>query len=658
MVSILQTKTNDAPTVPAPLITWRNAGLLVLAFLIFWIPYTSWLPRIWDHFGWATIGLIGLFRVWRPRSYRRDLGIDLDWRQGLLSSATFVTLALGAAIAIPALARNAGLRYLPYFRFDILFQSFNEELVARVLAMTFFLRICRGRRLAASCTAAAIFSTLHLVFYDIALTPVTLLSLFLVAFALNQFYLHTGHVGYGVAIHAAWNLTRFGGSFHEMGTSRHLGSAQTFNLLEGSITMLGVSLALALLGMYLYSQSSAKREEAATPAAVPDAILLPVRKKRWRISFGGVVGLLFAAWCTLAITVQVKLSKIRAGLPAEFAEARARDAARPVLRGTALPGNAWDDYAPALAEAEKSVAHASRLSDYLARKEWADRAAGEALRKGLAGPLAKLLDGTHRATGQYPYHWEKGAAVSFPRFVSMLMLTNAAVAESRALVEAGKPREAAELLLDICQFGRDTAHNGLLVTQLMGIMVYSRALDELRDIVFSEELTSEDLVEVDRELDILDSSYENCRLSVLNERLWTVSMLNYSRMTTMASGLRQYERMAEACGWPWADVQTFDRRLTSILSRSSTIAIPEVKAAEQFRREVQVHLRLVRAVVHLRATGEVVAADDPFGDRLKSSNAGGVVKFWSVGSNGTDEKGKGGWPPVPNRDIVLVMKEK
>ena len=49
-----------------------------------------------------------------------------------------------------------------------------------------------------------------------------------------------------------------------------------------------------------------------------------------------------------------------------ISEARSRDARRPVLRGTAIPGNAWDDYGEAITAFRKMLASVPRGMTLLA----------------------------------------------------------------------------------------------------------------------------------------------------------------------------------------------------------------------------------------------------------------------------------------------------
>ena len=68
----------------------------------------------------------------------------------------------------------------------------------------------------------------------------------LLAFSLatNLLFLKFGHIGYSFAIHAGWNLTRFGGAYERAGVA--LTETDTIALIEGSLLALGASALLLL----------------------------------------------------------------------------------------------------------------------------------------------------------------------------------------------------------------------------------------------------------------------------------------------------------------------------------------------------------------------------------------------------------------------------
>ena len=74
-----------------------------------------------------------------------------------------------------------------------------------------------------------------------------------------------------------------------------------------------------------------------------------------------------------------------------------------------------------------------------------------------------LRAGARKAEGAYPTQWEKGVSADLPSLIAVRNLSTLAVGQARVLVEAGKPREAADLLLDAAQFGADLGRNTVLM---------------------------------------------------------------------------------------------------------------------------------------------------------------------------------------------------
>jgi hypothetical protein len=85
-----------------------------------------------------------------------------------------------------------------------------------------------------------------------------------------------------------------------------------------------------------------------------------------------------------------------------------------------------------------------------------------------------------------------------------------------------------------------------------------------------------------------------------------------------------------------------------------TLATPQAPPINIFR-SCRARLRLLQAAAHYRATGEVLPLEDPYGDRINTSNAPARLKLWSVGGDGVDDSGTGVWDPRKGKDIVLEV---
>src|SRR5262245_52585366 len=172
----------------------------------------------------------------------------------------------------------------------------------------------------------------------------------------------------------------------------------------------------------------------------------PVRKRTspWKI-VGIVVGVIVLSIVALVVWASVagvrKFERMREKSRAYLAEVRASDSRRPVLRGAAEKGNAWDDYLLAQAEVKK-FAKSNRLGEIVARSPKADpEIAREALAAhGAAVDLLRRAAG--RESSRYPYEWEQGVNMRTPGLMEAINLTSLGVLKARALIDEGKPRDA------------------------------------------------------------------------------------------------------------------------------------------------------------------------------------------------------------------------
>jgi hypothetical protein len=172
----------------------------------------------------------------------------------------------------------------------------------------------------------------------------------------------------------------------------------------------------------------------------------------WKLAglIGGVVALLIGAYAFYINSVaERRWAAMERSLQDLRAQSDLRNGPRPVLRGTAVPGSAWDDYSPALLMMKG--ASGSGIGEYAVRGPKADRQKVDEAFAKYGAALDGLRKGVMRADGHYPFKWEQGFAADIPGLLQSQNLGNLAVCRARLLAEEGKPREAAELLLDTCQ---------------------------------------------------------------------------------------------------------------------------------------------------------------------------------------------------------------
>lgn len=178
-------------------------------------------------------------------------------------------------------------------------------------------------------------------------------------------------------------------------------------------------------------------------------------------------------------------------------EAESRNGPRPVLRGTPVPGNAWDDYLRAI-EPIKATPGFPGTGKFLSRSPDADRAGIQALLTQYKSCLDWLQKGTHRSEWRrirmdHDGHPRKLTEDGHPLFYRFNKLAALALCQSRFLVEEGKNHDAVELLLDLCQFGFDLRRDTSETSEACGDVSLKLAFDELGSLLLKKELSQADL---------------------------------------------------------------------------------------------------------------------------------------------------------------------
>lgn len=248
--------------------TATDLALATTILVLFVAPYL-WSPamtsRQWPpaHYLGPDLLIAGL--VWlrfREEAIRR-LGLAIAGRDllaclAILAGGLMITSGLMSAITADSQVQIAGHR--PLFSAS---QVLHQELVLRGL----LLGTLAGRRsspVVLAAVAAIVFAAVHpLLFWwrwDLVLPATTGLTLFAFAWATNLLFLRTRHIGYSLAVHAAWNLPRFGTHYGRDALDRPITEWTSFAVIEGSPVALAASLAL-LAGVLLI--------QARTPRGAP-----------------------------------------------------------------------------------------------------------------------------------------------------------------------------------------------------------------------------------------------------------------------------------------------------------------------------------------------------------------------------------------------------
>lgn len=386
----------------------------------------------------------------------------------------------------------------------------------------------------------------------------------------------------------------------------------------------------------------------------------------WGLGVLAVPALVISLWT--AVSPARRWARMEQEVRALHREAISRSGERPVLRGVAAPGRAWAKYD----EAVKSTGgfRNSALSPVDLNPSESNEPALESLRQGAAC-----------SDGQRYRDWENS---EFPKPTKKLVSIGRSKID--ALLESGKKREALELALDLLQFTGDGGRNGSREDTADADESRTSVLNALKNLLTQVGLDPGDGELASQALERADRSFPRLQDSLINSAmdqgfmlldtaakglllgkgssdkpswrfLWSERIMIASAFDATLDCMR---RLAEADGTSWAEAS---RRVAEALAdvhsqdnpslQRHSMWIDGMPALIRSGREHRAQIRLLRIAAHFRATGEILSLDDPFGEKLLSSRSGDRLKLWSVGADGKNGGGSGGWDPAQGADIVL-----
>lgn len=335
------------------------------------------------------------------------------------------------------------------------------------------------------------------------------------------------------------------------------------------------------------------------------------------------------------------------------AQADARCGPRPVLRGAPVPGNAWDDYLPAI---EAVPTH----------EEWLDLDHQPAAKKHSAAVDA-MRRGTRRAESRRIRIHERGPDFSdleggWPSRI--MVLGCLAVEQAKLLTQDAKHGEAAGLLLDVCKYSQDVMGDGSYPAYWLGMNIASEALQELQSLMSQGRLSAEDCLALEPELAHLDAALPGFDPVILNlvERIgaWILSghdvrkiptptcMLvgglvkpgwryGYSQAMQLVASFDETEallsRLLQMDKVPFSEAKA---RLTGVEVDRDATKTPYVRVFLEHlpdpdsHRSLRTKFRLLRIAARYAADGSIPELKDPYGAIFSHELAQGLLSVWSA----------------------------
>jgi hypothetical protein len=325
---------------------------------------------------------------------------------------------------------------------------------------------------------------------------------------------------------------------------------------------------------------------------------------------------------------------------------------RPVLRGTPVPGNAWDDYLPALALVATSGDEEFETAEQ--KRLWLNR---------YVPAVEAMQRGTHRAeVGWVSIRARQGEDDREVGFLGqVLAVGRIAVDRANMLFEEGKTGPGTELTLDLLKFAEDVAGDGDERAQYTTWHLQETAMIVLEHALQGDRLTAENCRQINRELSNLDTTFP--RLApVLLGRLeqygtWILKQAPLADLVgcratgaPIPTGWRELysERLMKIAAFDAADV-LISRLLRSDQGRESeemaqrdalyTGLEPTNTYTRVFTnasyipksgrsRSLRSWMRTIRIAAHFGATGEALDLIDAEGDKIAHGMEGGKLVLW------------------------------
>lgn len=196
----------------------------------------------------------------------RVFGLRMSGKQLALSVALFAVLlplfsylVFTCVVVDPLSAQR--LDY-PLAQVHQFFQVFNDEILLRGALLTILLRAFPHPK-TLIILLAALFAIAHRALYlaaEVQIDWLAMLSMFSFAAIANTLFIRYRHIGYGFALHYAWNFYRFNTTYLLDGV--RLQEGMTFNFIEGNAWVAGASLMVFVLVFGRSQRDSASQQGA------------------------------------------------------------------------------------------------------------------------------------------------------------------------------------------------------------------------------------------------------------------------------------------------------------------------------------------------------------------------------------------------------------
>lgn len=230
---------------PVAVFVATSVTLAAYLFPYFYLPGTWWraIP--------SAVAILLVGAAYFGREMPTVYGLAMSWKELAISTLLCAGLLPSFSWALSAWVIAAPLTAVPYdyppAHVHQFFQVFNDEIVLRAALLTIFLSVVQ-RPWAAIVLPALAFAIAHHLVYrpsGVEIAWPAMVSIFAFATIANALFVRFRHIGYGFALHYAWNFDRFNSAYYLDGAP--LSEGATFNYIEGSSLVVVGSVAAMLV---------------------------------------------------------------------------------------------------------------------------------------------------------------------------------------------------------------------------------------------------------------------------------------------------------------------------------------------------------------------------------------------------------------------------
>jgi hypothetical protein len=423
---------------------------------------------------------------------------------------------------------------------------------------------------------------------------------------------------------------------------------------------------------------------------------MPAPRRRWPWVLAVLGGTLAAAVTSTVACVDrvasARFAEFERRQAARIAAFEAETGGREPLLGPPRPGNAWDEYAPAVAAIKaRPEEERTAVAEFVDARPGTDPAKAYAAVEAAAGALDRLRDGARCGRARYSIDAKLGMSATLPSLVDLQRAGQLLAVSARRRREADDIDGAIDDHAALLQFGTDIGQVPSLICAMIAVAVLRLGQNEMKELVADPRLSAGALERLDRLLEAADRRLPEFATTLSGEHLLMAQSLRaaaaagghpdlpslrllawrkmFSARILVAESSDHYEAMIDAArqsetleiGEANRMLQQVHLEILEAGNPLTRMLVPGVGRLASSFREARARLRVLRAAVMTRrgqGPGSPGWPVDPFTmrpvDRRDEPAAIKLISAWRDGVAG----GTGQWDAKDRDDLVLELPKR